>query len=43
VNFGFHGISSGAPAPVDRLCGNGFGPLYNPLGLPKQAGYPEGF
>src|SRR5271169_5969653 len=36
-------ISSGAPAPVFRFNGSGFGPLYNALGPPKQAGYLAGF
>jgi hypothetical protein len=43
VNFGFHGISFGAPAPVIRLCGDGFGPLYNAACPPKQAKDPGRF
>ena len=34
VNFGFHGISSGAPAPVSiEYVGDGFGRLYNAIRL----------
>jgi hypothetical protein len=39
VNFGFHGISFGAPAPLCRLYRDGFGPLYNAAKPPKQASY----
>jgi hypothetical protein len=37
VNFGFHGRSFGAPAPVFKWLWDGFGPLYNAAGLAKQA------
>ncbi len=37
MNFGFHGCSSGAPAPVSYLGNCGFGRLYNPCLPPKQA------
>src|SRR2546425_116437 len=36
VNFGFHGSSFDAPAAVFRLCGDGFGPLYNAAKPAKQ-------
>jgi hypothetical protein len=38
MNFGFHGRSFGAPAPVfNRAQGDGFGPLYNAASPAKQA------
>jgi hypothetical protein len=39
VNFGFHGNILGAPAPVFRCAGCGFGPLYNAAKPLKQASY----
>jgi hypothetical protein len=39
VNFGFHGFSFGAPAPVANLSGCGFGRVYNVSGAPKQASF----
>jgi hypothetical protein len=39
VNFGFHGRSFGAPAPVFKIAWDGFGPLYNAAKPPKQAKY----
>jgi hypothetical protein len=37
MNFGFHGISFGAPAPVIKMLWDGFGPLYNAASPAKQA------
>jgi hypothetical protein len=38
VNFGFHGISFGAPAlSLQNGYGDGFGPLYNAASPVKQA------
>src|SRR5215203_203380 len=39
VNFGFHGISFGAPAPVANVRGYGISRLYNASRPPKQATY----
>jgi hypothetical protein len=36
VNFGFHDVSYGAPAPAFSISRGGFGPLYNVASPAKQ-------